>query len=171
MAVSIDRYILVKYHGKATTIASRKRRLGTLIIIFIIYLFSFLFTLPNWFAFTSKPLWSNLTEIIGEREVNSVNENYRVKHFITEHTQLGQNQFFRKLLNIWLYIPFVFGIPITLLIIVNILIIYELIKIGDRKRQLGTVGRIDRNITIMLVTIVLVFLVCQVRLYFKFIFN
>ncbi len=165
MAVSIDRYILIKRNGRASAAATRKRRKITWMVIFSIYAFSFLFTLPNWFAFTSEAKWSNLTEITDETSSrNHSSEVYRVRHFKAEHTIFGQNKFFRQLHSIWLYIPFVFGIPILILILVNILIIYELIKIGDRKRQLGTVGKIDRNITIMLVTIVLVFLVCQVPL-------
>ncbi len=164
MAVSIDRYILVKRNGRATAASNRKRRNITWMVILLIYAFSFLFTLPNWFAFTSEAKWSELIEITNGTVLNQSSEVYKVKHFKAEHTVLGQNKFFRQLQNIWLYIPFVFGIPIFILILVNILIIYELIKIGDRKRQLGTVGKIDRNITIMLVTIVLVFLVCQVPL-------
>ena len=70
----------------------------------------------------------------------------------------------KALLNIYLYIPFVFALPIILLVIINLLIIIDLVKIGDRKRQLGAAARINRSITIMLVIIVVVFLVCQVPL-------
>ena len=168
MAVSIDRYVMVKNHVKSSESNRRRHRLITWITILLIYFFSFLYTLPNWFVYTSRPVWSNLTEING---LNSFNRAPEVKHYVTEHTELGQNKLFIKLLNIYLYIPFVFAIPILILFMVNILIIYELIKIGDRKRQLGTAGKIDRNITIMLVSIVLVFLFCQVPLTLSHIFR
>lgn len=85
-------------------------------------------------------------------------------HYKTKHTKFGSLDRVKELLGIYLYIPFVFGIPIVVLVGVNTLIIYELLKISARKRQLGTAARLDRNITLMLVAIVLVFLVCQVPL-------
>ena len=93
-----------------------------------------------------------------------------LEFYKNEYTWFGKNNLVKTLLNIYLYIPFVFGIPIIVLLLVNTHIIYELIKISARKRQLGTAATIDRNITIMLLMIVILFLVCQVPLAFSHIY-
>ncbi len=65
IAVSIDRYILLKNNLVHYTQTNKKRRhLITWLIILIIFTGSFLFTLPNWFVYTSKHVYSNLTKSI-----------------------------------------------------------------------------------------------------------
>lgn len=171
MAVSIDRFVLVKKHVKPTASNRKRRKLITWAVIFLIFLFCFIFTLPNWFLYKSTEVELSITnnELVHKQSLNEYSSAsntvlFKINYFRTEHTKFGQINIVREMLSIYLYIPFVFGIPIIILSIVNILIIYELIKIGDRKRLLGTAARIDRNITIMLVMIVVVFLVCQVPL-------
>lgn len=144
-AVSIDRYIIVK----STMINSKKRRLITYFVILLIFLFCFILTLPNWFMYQSKLV---------------ANDNYFIKYYITELTSFGSKSQVR-IIHRNMYLLFVIGLPIVVLLVVNTLIIYELIKIGDRKRKLRIDdSNIDRNITYMLVAIVLVFLLCQVPL-------
>ena len=159
-AASIDRYLFVK-NQKRLARGHKRSTTYTRLVIASIYLFSFLLTIPNWFAFTSQHVWSNLTEIVPTQ--NQGEHAYRVRHYTIAHTKLGQNHLFKMILNVWLYIPFVFGIPLIILIKINFLILWELAKIKDRKRQLGISRRINRNITLMLVSIVVLFIVCQVR--------
>ena len=181
ISVSIDRLILV-VHSKDMKISARmrkKRRLVTWIVIFLIFLCCFMFTLPNWFLYKSVQVKLNITKgdlafdsplLIPFKNESQKHLAYTLEFYINEYTPFGKNNLVKTLLNIYLYIPFVFGIPITVLLLVNSLIIYELIKISARKRQLGTAATIDRNITIMLLMIVILFLVCQVPLAFSHIY-
>ena len=192
MAVSIDRYILVKNKVKLTEANRRRRNIITWTVILSIFIFCFIFTLPNWFIYTSSSSVINLIDDGKEFVLNSINSSklvdsldlnnknlnetsvmlsHKVKYFYTQHTQFGKNDKVKAWLSIYLYIPFVFGIPVILLLVINLLITFELIKISDRKRLLGTAAKIDRNITIMLVMIVLVFLICQVPLTFSHILS
>ena len=63
ISVSIDRLILV-VRSKDMKISARmrkKRRLITWIVIFLIFLFCFVFTLPNWFLYKSVAVELNIT--------------------------------------------------------------------------------------------------------------
>ena len=178
IAVSIDRLILVirSKDMKITSRMRKKRRLITWIVIFLIFLFCFLFTLPNWYLYTSKLVELNVTlnELSSSFSYSYSNNQtstlFKLSYYKNEFTQFGKRSLVMNLLNVYLYIPFVFAIPILVLTLVNLLIICELVQIGARKRQLGSAANIDRNITIMLVMIVILFLVCQVPLAFSHIF-
>lgn len=61
MAVSIDRLVIVRKQVKPTIGNRRRRKLLTWLVIFVIFLFSFLFTLPNWFLYESIPHEINIT--------------------------------------------------------------------------------------------------------------
>jgi hypothetical protein len=194
MAVSIDRFILVKRHAKPTNLYKKRRKMITWLIIFSIFLFSIVFTIPNWFLYKSKQVELNTTAPSVDTSIE-ISSNFKksassqvvtsllsfsstrpprqqqqeqqlitIKHYRNEYTKFGESVQVKRLLNIYLYIPFVFGVPIVMLFVINFLIIYELIKIGARKRQLGAAAKLDRNITIMLVMIIIVFLICQVPL-------
>jgi hypothetical protein len=178
IAVSIDRLILVirSKDMKITSRMRKKRRLITWIVIFLIFLFCFLFTLPNWYLYTSKLVELNVTlnelssSFSYSYSKNQTSTLFKLSYYKNEFTQFGKKSLVMNLLNVYLYIPFVFAIPILVLTLVNLLIICELVQIGARKRQLGSAANIDRNITIMLVMIVILFLVCQVPLAFSHIF-
>ena len=181
ISVSIDRLILVlrSKDMKITARMRKKRRLITWIVIFLIFLFCFLFTLPNWFLYKSLTIELNVTQdalspnfsLIQNSNIdNRTLPVFKLVYYTFDFTDFGKKSLVSNLLNIYLYIPFVFGIPILVLVVVNSLIIYELIQISARKRQLGTGASIDRNITIMLLMIVILFLVCQVPLAFSHIY-
>jgi hypothetical protein len=178
ISVSIDRLILVlrSKDMKITSRMRKKRRLITWIVIFLIFLFCFIFTLPNWFLYRSTLVELNLTlsDLSSNFPYSYINNQtstmFKLSYYKNEFTQFGKRTFTMNLLNVYLYIPFVFAIPILVLIIVNLLIICELVKISARKRQLGSGAHIDRQITIIIVMIVLLFLVCQVPLAFSHIF-
>jgi hypothetical protein len=161
MAVSIDRYILIKGKIKPFTKMSLKRRQNsTRFIIILIFLFCFILTLPNWFLYTSERVVFkfNITSS------STVNKSFVLNSYRTKYTTFGQNKLVRSVINVYLYIPFVFALPIIILLVNNVLIILKLVKIDARRRILRATVRVDRNITNMLLIIVLVFLICQVPL-------
>ena len=143
VALSIDRYIIVK----KTLSNAKKRRTITYTIITCLFIFCLLLTLPNWFFFQSKQIQINNT----------------TKFTTAQHTDFGRKA--QSIFNSYVYIPFVLGFPLIILLVINSLLIYELIEIGERKRKLNiNNSNIDRNITILLVAIMLSFIICQVPL-------
>lgn len=60
MAVSIDRLVIVRKQVKPTIGNRRRRKLLTWLVIMAIFLFSFLFTLPNWFLYESERIELNI---------------------------------------------------------------------------------------------------------------
>lgn len=90
-------------------------------------------------------------------------------------TNFGQNQLFREIINIYIYIPIVHVIPFIILIIINILTVCRLIQYNDEHhrllsnslRQMTTIksniisSRRHYHITIMLISVVLLFLLCR----------
>ncbi len=166
IAVSIDRYVIVKSSIKNL----KKRRFVTIVIIFIVFIVCFLFTSPSWFAYKSKFFSANIYPKIFILKMNFIGKliefkvlETTIKYHKSDTTEFGLK--FHSIFDTYLYITFVFGLPIIILFIVNSLITYELVKIGNRKRKLHiNNSNIDRNITLMLVAIVIVFLVCQVPL-------
>lgn len=62
MAVSIDRLVIVRKQVKPTKSNRRRRKLFTWFVIFTIFLFSFIFTLPNWFLYESTAIQINITQ-------------------------------------------------------------------------------------------------------------
>jgi hypothetical protein len=158
IAVSIDRLVIIRIHARPTDASRRKRRTITWIIIGAIFAFCFLFTAPNWFLYktTMVEMSVNKSELLRSIEDNfakleapfapldlhalrkdynqSIDESfvYNIKHFRVEHTKFGQNNMVKSVISVFMYIPFVFFIPISVLLIVNFLIIYELFKISGR---------------------------------------
>ena len=91
-------------------------------------------------------------------------------------TDIGEQKFFRELIDIYLYIPIVHVIPILTLIVINILTIRRLLKYHDEHRRLLSksiqqMASIKGNVidsrrhyygTMMLLGIVSLFLLCRI---------
>jgi hypothetical protein len=61
VAVSIDRLVIVKKQVKPTQGNRRRRKMFTWAVIMAIFVFSFFFTLPNWFLYESQSSEINIT--------------------------------------------------------------------------------------------------------------
>lgn len=149
-AVSIDRYLLIR--TKDELINKTKRLNITYLIILIIFLFSFIFTLPNWFLYKKVKIST---------------------YSIIDYTSFGRLNSTRFIINILLYIPFVFLIPISILLVINFLIILKLIKISKRKRRLTrkSINNNDKSVTVTLILIICLFIICQVPLVISHLLN
>ena len=123
MAVSIDRLILIKSRMKSTKTNKRLRKVITWIVIMCIFFFCIMFTFPNWFLFKSVPVAINIT-------TTAKNYSTTLTYYKNTLTDFGKHKLVSQLIHIFMYIPFVFAIPILVLFIVNFLIIGELIKIN-----------------------------------------
>ncbi|UJR38127.1 hypothetical protein I4U23_030806 [Adineta vaga] len=157
VAVSFDRFLYLSYGLQAETICTVRNSLRT---IALITMFAILFILPHWFK-------------------------YRVE--FTEHhgvhlrlTKIGENELFRRIIHIWLYIPVVYAVPFLLLIFVNFFTMNLLHKFYLNRRQhlhltspLSTQNheQHERDITLMLIGVVLLFFICRFPMLINHIFE
>jgi len=140
IAVSMDRLILVKFPLKAKQILTKRT---TLIAILSIYIFCILYCIPYW-----------------------LEEHYAPDTKRCRLTKIGK--IIRPYIRIYIYIPVVYLIPFFTLTCINITIIQNLIATKHRKKSLGAKTtkkkQADHYITLMLVTVIIVFVLSQVPL-------
>jgi hypothetical protein len=163
-AVTVDRWIYLLYPLKAESICTIKR---TLITIFCIFLYCVLFTLPRWFEITYDKRFDPSTNLT---------------LYYAKSTEFGDNRLVMSIIRYYAYIIHVYGIPFTVLLVVNIGIVQKLIQMKKRKQVLlgvknmdhGTLlnksvitsssakgVKIDPKITLMVITVVIAFFICQ----------
>ncbi|CAF2639707.1 unnamed protein product [Rotaria sp. Silwood2] len=137
IAVSMDRLILVKFPLKAKRILTQR---ATLITILLIYIFSIVYCIPYW---------------LEQRYLPELKRCYL--------TNIGKK--IHKYTRIYIYIPVVYLIPFVTLTCINVTIIQNLIAKKRRKKSLcGKANKkqqADYHITLMLVTVIIVFVLCQ----------
>jgi hypothetical protein len=140
IAVSTDRLILVKFPLKAKqTLTTRT----TLIAILLIYIFCIIYCIPYW---------------LEQRYIPELKQ--------CRFTSIGRKIY--KYTRIYIYIPVVYLFPFVTLTCINITIIQDLIAGKRRKESLGAKTtkkkQADHHITLMLVTVIIVFVLCQLPL-------
>lgn len=140
IAVSMDRLILVKFPLKAKRILTQRT---TLITIMSIYVFSIVYCIPYW---------------LEQRYIPELKQ--------CRFTSIGQK--IHKYTRIYIYIPVVYLIPFVTLTCINVTIILNLIAKKRRKNHLcgkaNKKQKADYHITLMLVTVIIVFVLCQLPL-------
>ncbi|CAF1400346.1 unnamed protein product, partial [Didymodactylos carnosus] len=133
VAVSIDRLIFIKFPLKAASVCTRR---NTVIIIFFIYLFSIIYCIPYW-----------------------LEQYYDKTDKICKYTILGTKIY--TYIHFYIYIPVVNLIPFITLCAINCIIIKSLIEMNRKKLSLGAKKASENHITTMLVTVIIVFVLCQ----------
>ena len=116
-AVTIDRWIYLKWPLKADTICTTK---VTIKIICGVFAFCVLYNLPRWF------------EVQSQVKVSSQNRTY----YQANGTEFGSNPLYRTIYQRYGYLIFVYGLPFCVLLLVNIGIIQKLIETEKRKHTL-----------------------------------
>jgi hypothetical protein len=160
MSVSINQYIFIAFskgfHMKNNKLSKQKDIKNSYTIVAVIVIISILFCLPYWFTF-------KYTENNG-----------------LERSQISQNNYFNKIVHLFLYIPFACLIPFSVLITTNTYLLIKLVKANHRKEtiksncQLITFANTSstshfykndkievKNKSTMLIAIVFFFLICQ----------
>lgn len=117
VAVTVDRWIYVTWPLKADTICTMK---NTFRAVGIIFLFCFMYNLPRWFEIESYQFKS------------STNRTY----YQARHTKFGSNYTFNQIMRRYGYMIFVYGLPFTILLVVNIGIVRKMIEAKRRKKVL-----------------------------------
>ena len=140
IAVSMDRLILIRFPLRAKRILTTRTTLCT---IASIYLFSIVYCIPYW-----------------------LEQRYVPERKQCRLTKIGVKIY--KYTRIYIYIPMVYVIPFVTLTCINISIILSLVAQNRRKQSLcvKTLKRktADYRITLMLVTVIIVFVLCQIPL-------
>ncbi|CAF1206229.1 unnamed protein product [Rotaria magnacalcarata] len=157
VAVSFDRFLYLSYGIQAEAICTVRNSLR---VITCITICSILFILPHWFKYRVE-----------------LNENNRPQ---LKLTSIGENELFRKIIHIWLYIPAVYALPFLLLIFINFFTLRLLRKFYLHRRQnlnltsaLSTQNneQRERDITLMLIAVVLLFFICRFPMLINHIFE
>lgn len=124
-AVTIDRFIYLRWPLRAESICTIKTTIRVSIIIFA---FCSLYNLPRWFEVTSDSMR---------------NERTNVTYYQAKATDLARNMWYRRIFAYYCYLIFVYGVPFLILLFVNIGIIKKLIEMQDRKSTLlGNIKRV-----------------------------
>lgn len=121
-AVTVDRWIYVTWPLKADTICTIRNTIRAILIIFI---FCVIYNLPVWF------------EIESYQQVSKTNKTF----YTAKKTVFGNNIVYAQIFSKYGYMVFVYGIPFSILLIVNIGIVQKLIEAKKRKRNLLGKGK------------------------------
>ncbi|CAF1569039.1 unnamed protein product [Didymodactylos carnosus] len=144
-SVTIDRFLIIclpyrmkKYHSKKSS----------LIVIISVCSFCIIYCLPFWFEFTHE-----------EEKIESSKSN--VTYLTLVLSNFGKKPLFRLLMRKYFYIIFVFLLPLIILIFCKTCIIRRLMAIHKTRRLLGAQHRSNNAITLLLLSIVAIFLFTQ----------
>ncbi|RNA44663.1 FMRFamide receptor-like [Brachionus plicatilis] len=165
LGMSTDRFVAIHFPLKSLnfcTIKCAKR------VILYIFIFSFLYSLPRFFEY-----------YVHVEQVAMSNETFTIVY--NDFTTMGQSSTFRTIIYVYMYILFQSVVPLVLLSFINLALLVSLKKSGNKLRKFSVVNentKLDsikssslkfcareinkrKDITLMLVTVVLLFVVFQ----------
>jgi hypothetical protein len=116
-AVTVDRWVYVTWPLKADKICTLR---NTFTAIALIFLFCFVYNLPRWF------------EIESVRKSTPLNQTY----YQARMTSFAKTPLFTLVMRRYGYFIFVYGLPFSVLLVVNIGIAQKLIEAKRRKKRL-----------------------------------
>jgi len=125
VCVSVNQFICI-YYGRMQSQAFNKKtnesecRSAFYIVLFMFFI-SIIYCVPYWLKF-------KYTQSEG-----------------LHPTKLGQNPLFNKIVHLWLYLPIVYIIPFTILIITNSYLVYKIMITRRRRKRLGIVDTNNRT--------------------------
>lgn len=144
VSFTVERYIAVCHPLKAATMCTITRAKT---VITGVSLGSTLYNIPRWFDYTP-------TRIAGPLSNDTV--------VVPSRTAFSQNPIYLQVYFSWLYVPIMCIVPLLILLVLNLFLILA-VRHSQRQRKDMNVRQCRENsITIMLVSIVMVFIVCQV---------
>lgn len=154
VAFTVERYIAVRYPLKASSMCTVKR---ARIICCVVFVLSVLYNLSRWFEYKCVviPESNTTSQYLPETEIQA---------YMVQPTKLGSNQTYQTIYFSALYLPVMCIIPIALLSVLNTFLIRAVHKSNKERQAMGSArASKENNVTIMLVSVVIVFIACQVR--------
>lgn len=142
VALTADRYIAV-CHGfrkKPCSIPTARK------IIVAIFIISTLFNIPTVFEYKVEPVY-----------ITSMNRTVT----IVSLTDYGKNEIYKQIYSSWIFLPFLWGIPLLSLGFMNCRLILAVRRTYINGKALGQKVPKGTEVTLMLIAIIIVFLICQ----------
>ena len=168
VVVNLNHFVII-YRNSTNMLKLKKTFRKHKLIVLAVFLLSIVYCIPYWLKFkTEKDIDSNGLKLVP--------------------TELGKNSLFNNIVHFWMFLPFAYLIPFSILLITNIYLIYKLRqKISLFKgsslniaRRLSTASSLSKQrkcsiselsfikdeykikcTSIMLVAVVIFFLICQ----------
>ena len=142
LAFTVDRYIMIchPFTAEPYCTVSRARK-----VIAGIFIAGVLFNMPKFFEYRTIPvtLSQNITRIG------------------CDLTPFGRSHLFRELFHSWFYIAFVCAVPFVCLAVLNAFLMHAVHKSRKRGREINVAEKKRNDTTIMLISVVVVFFICQ----------
>lgn len=144
VSFTVERYIAVCHPLKAASMCTISR---AKIIIAGVSFGSALYNIPRWFDFRPRVFLNPST-------------NQTMVSII--RTRFSQNPLYLKVYFSWLYVPMMVIVPLLLLSFLNTFLILAVRRSRRQRKDMNVKQSRENNITIMLVSVVIVFIICQV---------
>lgn len=147
VSFTVERYIAVCHPLRAATMCTTAR---ARIVIIAVSICSVLFNICRWFEY----------RLISDTETTNENVTIHSTRFV--ETDFGNSVIFKKAYYLYLYPCVMLIVPLSLLAILNTFLVHAVKR--SRKQQITMNVRQSRenNVTLMLVSVVVVFMICQV---------
>lgn len=140
---TVERYVAVCRPLQAANICTMNRSKKAVLCIL---LGSIMYNIPRMFEFETKTEWSS--------QYNHTRPTYST-------TELGKNKIYKEVYFIYLNLLVMFLMPFTLLTYLNTCLINAIRTSRKSRMQMSSSAVKENNMTIMLISVVVVFLVCQ----------
>ncbi|XP_060070679.1 FMRFamide receptor-like [Ylistrum balloti] len=144
VSFTVERYIAVCHPLKAAQMCTIAR--ARMVIIFV-SITSFLFNLSRWFDYR-----------IDYDKDNATNATI----IIHNSTEFGGNKIYHKVYFFGLYLFVMFFIPLLALAVINTFLVLAVKQSKKQRIDMNVRQHRENNVTIMLVSVVIVFIICQV---------
>ena len=144
VSFTVERYIAVCHPLRAASMCTISR---AKIVILAVSLGSAVYNIPRWFDY--RPLIST----------NPVNNQTMVS---VMNTEFNKNPVYLQVYFSWLYVPIMCIVPLLVLSVLNTFLILAVRKSQRQRKDMNVKQSRENNVTIMLVSVVIVFIICQV---------
>ncbi|KAK6185286.1 hypothetical protein SNE40_007553 [Patella caerulea] len=144
VAFTVERYIAVcrPLHAANTCTKSRARKTMGIILLWVL-----LYNIPRYFQYTVHL---------------KLNPDNNITQVVRNETDFGQHPIFRHVYLIYFQLFFMFLIPFMILLVLNIALMKAVKRSRQTLQQISSTSRTnENNLTVMLISVIFVFLVCQ----------
>jgi hypothetical protein len=160
LVMSVDRFIAIHFPLKSLkfcTISNARK------LIALVFIFSLIYCSPRFLEFYAR------SETLRMFDTGSSNSQSSLTIVHTDLTRIGKSTKFRQLVYVWMYVIFQSVIPLLFLTCINVALLISLARSertipggnGDSARSINRVAFARRDITFMIITVVLLFVVLQ----------